>query len=108
MRISAKGEYAIKAMLDLALERDRGLIPIQEIAARRGIPQRYLEQVLLSLVEPSESGRPDEEELPRSALEGWREPEAQRQCDREHRSGERGHEEPRCTRRGPHPMRRSS
>jgi Rrf2 family protein len=49
MRISAKGEYAIKAMLDLALERERGLIPIQEIAARRGIPQRYLEQVLLSL-----------------------------------------------------------
>ena len=49
MRISAKGEYAVKAMLDLALEQDRGLIPIQEIAARRGIPQRYLEQVLLSL-----------------------------------------------------------
>jgi Rrf2 family transcriptional regulator, cysteine metabolism repressor len=49
MRISAKGEYAIKAMLDLALQRDRGLIPIQEVAARQAIPQRYLEQVLLSL-----------------------------------------------------------
>ncbi|HEX3179142.1 MAG TPA: Rrf2 family transcriptional regulator [Methylomirabilota bacterium] len=49
MRISAKGEYAIKAMLDLALQRDRGLVPIQEVAARQGIPQRYLEQVLLSL-----------------------------------------------------------
>jgi Rrf2 family protein len=49
VRISAKGEYAIKAMLDLALQRDRGLIPIQEVAARQGIPQRYLEQVLLSL-----------------------------------------------------------
>ena len=49
MRISAKGEYAIKAVLDLALHRDRDLIPIQEIAARQGIPQRYLEQVLLSL-----------------------------------------------------------
>jgi len=49
MRISAKGEYAIKAMLDLALHRDRGLIPIQEIATRQGIPQRYLEQVLLAL-----------------------------------------------------------
>ena len=49
MRISAKGEYAIKAMLDLALQRDRGLIPIQEVAARQSIPQRYLEQVLLSL-----------------------------------------------------------
>jgi Rrf2 family protein len=49
VRISAKGEYAIKAVLDLALHRDRELIPIQEIAAREGIPQRYLEQVLLSL-----------------------------------------------------------
>ncbi|MBI4587425.1 MAG: Rrf2 family transcriptional regulator [Candidatus Rokubacteria bacterium] len=49
MRISAKGEYAIKAMLDLALHYGKGLIPIQDIAARQGIPQRYLEQVLLLL-----------------------------------------------------------
>jgi Rrf2 family protein len=49
MRISAKGEYAIKAVLDLAMHRDRGLVPIQEIAGRQAIPQRYLEQVLLSL-----------------------------------------------------------
>ena len=49
MRISAKGEYAIKAVLDLALHHGRGLIPIQEIAARQAIPQRYLEQVLLAL-----------------------------------------------------------
>jgi Rrf2 family protein len=49
MRISAKGEYAIKAVLDLALHHGRGLIPIQEIAGRQHIPQRYLEQVLLAL-----------------------------------------------------------
>lgn len=49
MQISAKGEYAIKAMLDLALHYGKGLIPIQEIAERQGIPQRYLEQVLLLL-----------------------------------------------------------
>jgi len=50
VRISAKGEYAIKAMLDLALC-DDGLTlqPIQDIARRQGIPQRYLEQVLLGL-----------------------------------------------------------
>jgi Rrf2 family transcriptional regulator, cysteine metabolism repressor len=50
VRISAKGEYAIKAMLDLALC-DDGLTlqPIQDIATRQGIPQRYLEQVLLGL-----------------------------------------------------------
>lgn len=49
MKISAKGEYAIKAMLDLALAEGAGLRPIQDIAARQDIPQRYLEQVLLGL-----------------------------------------------------------
>jgi Rrf2 family protein len=50
VRISAKGEYAIKAMLDLALSGDgETLQPIQDIARRQGIPQRYLEQVLLGL-----------------------------------------------------------
>ena len=49
MRISAKGEYAIKAMLDLALSDGGGLRPIQDIATRQDIPQRYLEQVLLGL-----------------------------------------------------------
>jgi Rrf2 family protein len=49
MRITAKGQYAIKAVLDLALHRGHDLIPIQDIAARQGIPQRYLEQVLLAL-----------------------------------------------------------
>jgi Rrf2 family protein len=47
VRLSAKGEYAIKALLDLALHEQEGLQPIQQIAARQGIPQRYLEQVLL-------------------------------------------------------------
>src|SRR6266851_7750396 len=36
-------------MLDLALRREGGLTPIQEIARRQAIPQRYLEQVLLAL-----------------------------------------------------------
>ena len=49
MRVSAKGEYAIKALLDLALHEGAGLRPIQEIAEHQGIPQRYLEQVLLQL-----------------------------------------------------------
>jgi Rrf2 family protein len=49
MRLSAKSEYAIKAVLDLAMQPETGLVPIQDIAMRRGIPQRYLEQVLLSL-----------------------------------------------------------
>ncbi|MFQ5521628.1 MAG: RrF2 family transcriptional regulator, partial [Candidatus Methylomirabilia bacterium] len=49
MRISSRGEYAIRAMVDLALHHNKGLIPIQEIAERQRIPQSYLEQVLLLL-----------------------------------------------------------
>ena len=47
--MSAKSEYAVKALLDLALHAAGDLQPIQDIAARQGIPQRYLEQVLLGL-----------------------------------------------------------
>ncbi len=49
MRLSAKGEYALRALLDLALCEGDGLVPIQDIAARQRIPPRYLEQVLLQL-----------------------------------------------------------
>ncbi|MBI3014122.1 MAG: Rrf2 family transcriptional regulator [Candidatus Tectomicrobia bacterium] len=49
MRISTKGEYGLKAMLDLALHHDRVPIQIREVAERQGIPQRYLEQLLLRL-----------------------------------------------------------
>jgi Rrf2 family protein len=49
MKISAKGEYAIKAVLDLALHESARVVSIQEIATRQAIPPRYLEQVLLQL-----------------------------------------------------------
>src|SRR5574341_445991 len=49
MRMSAKSEYALLAVLDLAQRPGDGLVPIQDIAARQAIPQRYLEQVLLAL-----------------------------------------------------------
>jgi Rrf2 family transcriptional regulator, iron-sulfur cluster assembly transcription factor len=49
VRLSAKAEYAVKALLDLALHAGEELRPIQDIAGRQGIPQRYLEQVLLQL-----------------------------------------------------------
>jgi Rrf2 family protein len=49
MRISAKGEYAIRALLDLAMHDTGGLVAIQDIAGRQSIPPRFLEQVLLQL-----------------------------------------------------------
>jgi len=48
MRISAKGEYAAKAVLHLSL-RYPSLVTIQEVAARHRIPAKYLEHILLSL-----------------------------------------------------------
>ncbi|MGH2668372.1 MAG: RrF2 family transcriptional regulator [bacterium] len=49
MKISTKGDYATRAMQDLALHYDRGPIQIEEIARRQHLPVRYLEQILLGL-----------------------------------------------------------
>ncbi len=49
MKISTKGDYATRAMQDLALRYDQGPIQIEEIAKRQHLPVRYLEQILLSL-----------------------------------------------------------
>ena len=48
MRISAKGEYAAKAVLYLSLKYP-GVVTIHEVARRHSIPIKYLEQILLSL-----------------------------------------------------------
>ena len=49
MKISFKGDYALKALLDLALNYKRGVVKIQDIAKRQDIPLKYLEQILLGL-----------------------------------------------------------
>lgn len=49
MRISRKGEYALRAMTFLALNRRSGPVPIHEISQREKIPQKFLEQILLQL-----------------------------------------------------------
>ena len=49
MKISTKGDYATRAMQDLALHYEKGPIQIEEIARRQHLPVRYLEQILLSL-----------------------------------------------------------
>ena len=48
MRITAKGEYAAKAVLYLSL-RYPNVVTIQEVAAGHNIPLKYLEQILLML-----------------------------------------------------------
>ena len=50
MRVSAKGDYACRAMLDMVINRasDRP-VQIQEIAQRQNIPIKFLEQILVLL-----------------------------------------------------------
>ena len=50
MKISTRGRYAIRLMIDIALnnENDRPL-QLKDIARRQGISKRYLEQIVISL-----------------------------------------------------------
>ncbi|MBS1839764.1 MAG: Rrf2 family transcriptional regulator [Acidobacteria bacterium] len=48
MRVSAKGEYATRAVLHLAMEYPE-VVTIHQIAAHHRIPVKYLEQILLEL-----------------------------------------------------------
>ena len=49
MRLTAKGRYAVTAMLDLALHHDQGPVALADIAARQGISLSYLEQLFSQL-----------------------------------------------------------
>ena len=49
MRLSTKGEYASRAMLELSLRYTEGPRHIRDISAAQGIPERFLEQILLML-----------------------------------------------------------
>ena len=49
MRLSLKSEYACLALIDLAEHRDDDRTRIEEIARRKNIPKKYLEQILLIL-----------------------------------------------------------
>ncbi len=49
MNISVKGDYALKAIFDLAFHGGKGPIKIADIAARQQIPQKFLELILAQL-----------------------------------------------------------
>ena len=48
-KVSQKTEYALRAMIELALRRDTGLVSAREIAEAQAIPVRFLEQQLGAL-----------------------------------------------------------
>ena len=49
MKISTKGQYSLKAMVDLALNSENNLQTISQIAERTHISETYLEQLLPKL-----------------------------------------------------------
>ncbi|MGA0118241.1 MAG: RrF2 family transcriptional regulator [Ilumatobacteraceae bacterium] len=50
MRVSTRGDYACRALLSLTLHADEaGPTSVRDIAERTGLPQPYLEQILLAL-----------------------------------------------------------
>lgn len=49
MRLSTKGEYASRAMLELARHYDKKTLHIRDISQAQDIPPRFLEQILLQL-----------------------------------------------------------
>jgi Rrf2 family iron-sulfur cluster assembly transcriptional regulator len=49
MRVSTRGDYACRALLSLALHPDAGPTSVRDIAERTGLPQPYLEQILLAV-----------------------------------------------------------
>lgn len=49
MKISTKGRYALRVLLDLALNNTGECIKVKDIAARQGISEKYLEQIIAVL-----------------------------------------------------------
>jgi Rrf2 family protein len=50
MRLSTKGRYATRALLDLALHQGKGSVTLKDIAQREQISLRYLEHLITPLV----------------------------------------------------------
>ena len=46
MKISTRGRYALRMMLDLAENQGDGVVALKDIAARQGISKIYLEQII--------------------------------------------------------------
>ncbi len=49
MRLSRKGDYALRAMVHLSLNYGKDSIQIHEISEQEKIPEKFLEQILLEL-----------------------------------------------------------
>lgn len=50
MRISTKGRYALRIMLDLAQHSDQGPVALREISERQNITPKYMESIMALLL----------------------------------------------------------
>ena len=49
MKISTKGRYALRLMLDLAIHSEGSAVPLRDVAQRQEISDKYLEQIVTQL-----------------------------------------------------------
>lgn len=49
MKLSTKGRYGLKAMVDLAIHSEKCCIPLNQVAQRQDLSDNYLEQLFSSL-----------------------------------------------------------
>jgi len=49
MKLSVRGEYALRALIVLGLNHSQSVVPIQTISKLQNIPKRFLEQILNDL-----------------------------------------------------------
>ena len=50
MIVSTKGRYALRVMIDLSEHQSEKYVPLKEVAARQEISEKYLENILATLV----------------------------------------------------------
>ena len=46
MRVSTRGRYALRFLIDLAERESRGYISLKEVADRQSVSKKYLEQIV--------------------------------------------------------------
>ncbi|MCB2186062.1 MAG: Rrf2 family transcriptional regulator [Deltaproteobacteria bacterium] len=49
MKLSTRGRYGVRAMLELAMHVGKGPVPLRDLASRQEISAKYLEQLLIPL-----------------------------------------------------------
>ena len=49
MKLTTRGHYSVKALLDLSLQRGYGPMSVREIATRQDLPAPYLEKLLIEM-----------------------------------------------------------